>query len=194
MHVMPLLLLVAGSAAVAAAARRTPVPPPLLLVAAGLLFAYVPGVPDYALDPHVVLPLMLPPLLYTAAVDSSYLDLRAQLRPVALLSVGYVLFATLAVGWAAYLIVPGLPLTAALVLGAVVAPPDAVAATAIARRVGLPSRVTTILQGESLVNDATAITAYRVALAAAVGRARPGRAGSASSCSRRSAASASDFS
>ncbi|WP_405822025.1 Na+/H+ antiporter [Streptomyces sp. NBC_01390] len=169
MHVMPLLLLVAGSAAVAAAARRTPVPPPLLLVAAGLLFAYVPGVPDYALDPHVVLPLMLPPLLYTAAVDSSYLDLRAQLRPVALLSVGYVLFATLAVGWAAYLIVPGLPLTAALVLGAVVAPPDAVAATAIARRVGLPSRVTTILQGESLVNDATAITAYRVALAAAVG-------------------------
>ncbi|UIX30862.1 Na+/H+ antiporter [Streptomyces sp. GQFP] len=169
MHVMPLLLLVAGSAAIAAAARRTPVPPPLLLVAAGLVFAYVPGVPDYALDPHVVLPLMLPPLLYTAAVDSSYLDLRAQLRPVALLSVGYVLFATLVVGWAAYLIVPGLPLTAALVLGAVVAPPDAVAATAIARRVGLPSRVTTILQGESLVNDATAITAYRVALAAAVG-------------------------
>ncbi|MGW1717060.1 Na+/H+ antiporter [Streptomyces sp. NPDC002156] len=169
MHVMPLLLLVAGSAAIAAAARRTPVPPPLLLVAAGLVFAYVPGVPDYALDPHVVLPLMLPPLLYTAAVDSSYLDLRAQLRPVALLSVGYVLFATLVVGWAAYQIVPGLPLTAALVLGAVVAPPDAVAATAIARRVGLPSRVTTILQGESLVNDATAITAYRVALAAAVG-------------------------
>ncbi|WP_327697611.1 Na+/H+ antiporter [Streptomyces sp. NBC_00459] len=169
MHVMPLLLLVAGSAAIAAAGRRTPVPPPLLLVAAGLVFAYVPGVPDYALDPHVVLPLMLPPLLYTAAVDSSYLDLRAQLRPVALLSVGYVLFATLVVGWAAYLVVPGLPLTAALVLGAVVAPPDAVAATAIARRVGLPSRVTTILQGESLVNDATAITAYRVALAAAVG-------------------------
>ncbi|MFF3372860.1 Na+/H+ antiporter [Streptomyces sp. NPDC002680] len=169
MQVMPLLMLVAGSAAIAAAARRTPVPPPLLLVAAGLVFAYVPGVPDYALDPHVVLPLMLPPLLYTAAVDSSYLDLRAQLRPVALLSVGYVLFATLVVGWAAYQIVPGLPLTAALVLGAVVAPPDAVAATAIARRVGLPSRVTTILQGESLVNDATAITAYRVALAAAIG-------------------------
>lgn len=169
MHVMPLLLLVGGSAAIAALARRTPVPPPLLLVAAGLVFAYVPGVPDYGLDPHVVLPLMLPPLLYTAAVDSSYLDLRAQLRPVALLSVGYVLFATLVVGWAAYVIVPGLPLTAALVLGAVVAPPDAVAATAIARRIGLPSRVTTILQGESLVNDATAITAYRVALAAAVG-------------------------
>ncbi|MFD7433464.1 Na+/H+ antiporter [Streptomyces sp. NPDC059861] len=169
MDVMPLLLLVAGSAAIAAAGRRTPVPAPLLLVAAGLVLSYVPGVPDYHLDPHVVLPLILPPLLHTAATDSSYLDLRAQLRPVALLSVGYVLFATCVVGWAAYVIVPGLPLTAALVLGAVVAPPDAVAATAIARRVGLPSRITTILQGESLVNDATAITAYRVALAAAVG-------------------------
>ncbi len=103
------------------------------------------------------------------------------MRPVALLSVGYVLFATFVVGAAAYLIVPGLPLTAALVLGAVVAPPDAVAATAVARRVGLPNRITTILQGESLVNDATAITAFRVALAAAVGRAPPGPAGSPSS-------------
>ncbi|NEB10058.1 Na+/H+ antiporter [Streptomyces coelicoflavus] len=169
MDVMPLLLLVAGSAAVAGAGRRVPVPVPLLLVAVGLVVSYVPGVPDYTLDPHVVLPLLLPPLLYTAATDSSYLDLRAQARPVALLSVGYVLFATFVVGSAAYFIVPGLPLTAALVLGAVVAPPDAVAATAVARRVGLPSRVTTILQGESLVNDATAITAFKVALAAAVG-------------------------
>ncbi|POX55583.1 Na+/H+ antiporter [Streptomyces sp. Ru71] len=169
MDVMPLLLLVAGSAAVAAAARRTPVPAPLLLVAAGLAVSYVPGIPDYRLDPDVVLPLLLPPLLYTSATDSSYLDLRAQTRPVALLSVGYVLFATVLVGWAAYVLVPGLPLTAALVLGAVVAPPDAVAATAVARRVGLPSRITTILQGESLLNDATAITAYKVALAAAVG-------------------------
>ena len=129
----------------------------------------MPGVPDYTLDPHIVLPLILPPLLYTAAVDSSYLDLRANMRPVALLSVGYVLFATLAVGYVAYLLVPDLPLTAALVLGAVVAPPDAVAATAIARKLGLPHRITTILQGESLVNDATAITAFKVALAAAVG-------------------------
>ncbi|MCL3998075.1 Na+/H+ antiporter [Streptomyces lavenduligriseus] len=169
MDVMPLLLLVAGSAAVAAAARRTPAPAPLLLVAVGLAVSYIPGVPSYTLDPHVVLPLLLPPLLYTSASDSSYLDLRAQLRPVALLSVGYVLFATVVVGWAAYVIVPGLPLPAALVLGAVVAPPDAVAATAVARRVGLPSRITTILQGESLLNDATAITAYKVALGAAVG-------------------------
>ncbi|KEF05471.1 sodium:proton exchanger [Streptomyces rimosus] len=169
MDVMPLLLLVAGSAAVAGAARRTPVPVPLLLVAAGLAAAYIPGVPDYTLDPHIVLPLLLPPLLHTAALESSYLDLRANLRPVALLSVGYVLFATVAVGYVAYLMIPDLPLAAALVLGAVVAPPDAVAATAIARRLGLPSRITTILQGESLVNDATAITAYKVAVAAAAG-------------------------
>ncbi|WP_052867785.1 Na+/H+ antiporter [Streptomyces niger] len=169
MDVMPLLLLVAGSAAVAGLARRTPVPAPLLLVAAGLGAGYLPGVPDYPLDPHVVLPLLLPPLLHTAALDSSYLDLRANLRPVALLSIGYVLFATVAVGYAAYLVIPDLPLTAALVLGAVVAPPDAVAATAIARRLRLPGRITTILQGESLVNDATAITAYKVALAAVVG-------------------------
>ncbi|MFJ6371961.1 Na+/H+ antiporter [Streptomyces virginiae] len=169
MEVLPLVALIAGSAAVAGLARRTPVPAPLLLVAAGLLAGYVPGVPAYALDPHIVLPLLLPPLLYTAAVDSSYLDLRANVRPIAMLSVGYVLFATLVVGYAAYALVPGLSVPVALVLGAVIAPPDAVAATAIARKLKLPNRVTTILQGESLVNDATAITAYKVALAAAVG-------------------------
>ncbi|MEU9606118.1 Na+/H+ antiporter [Streptomyces sp. NPDC048057] len=169
MEALPLVALIAASAAVAGAARRTPVPAPLLLVAVGLLAGYLPGVPDYTLDPHVVLPLVLPPLLHMAALDSSYLDLRANVRPVALLSIGYVLFATLAVGWLTHLLIPQLPLTAALVLGAIVAPPDAVAATAIARKLGLPNRITTILQGESLVNDATAITAYRVAVAAAVG-------------------------
>ncbi|MFJ6635719.1 Na+/H+ antiporter [Streptomyces sp. NPDC091376] len=169
MDALPLVALIAASAVIAGAARRTAVPAPLLLVAAGLIASYVPGVPDYTLDPHIVLPLILPPLLHIAAVDSSYLDLRANIRPIALLSFGYVLFATVVVGYVAYLLVPDLPLPAALVLGAVVAPPDAVAATAIARRLGLPNRITTILQGESLVNDATAITAYRVALAAALG-------------------------
>ncbi|MFF0743856.1 Na+/H+ antiporter [Streptomyces sp. NPDC004111] len=169
MDATPLLAMIAVSAAVAGMARRTPVPAPLLLVAVGIAASFVPWVPDFTLDPHIVLPLLLPPLLHTAALESSYLDLRANLRPVALLSVGYVLFATVAVGWLVSLLVPGLPLTSALVLGAVVAPPDAVAATAIARRLGLPPRITAILQGESLVNDATAITAYKVALAAAVG-------------------------
>ncbi|WP_055585054.1 Na+/H+ antiporter [Peterkaempfera griseoplana] len=164
-----LLLLVAGSTAVAGLARRLGTSAPLLLVAVGLLASYVPGVPAYALDPGLVLPLVLPPLLYTAALDSSFLGLRAHMRPVAWLSVGYVLFSTVLVGLAAHALVPGLPMPAAFVLGAVVAPPDAVAATAVARRVGLPRVITTILQGESLVNDATAITAYRVALAAAVG-------------------------
>ena len=139
MDVMPLLLLVAGERGDRRGRRAAPrCPAPLLLVAAGLSPPISRACPDYTLDPHIVLPLLLPPLLYTAALDSSYLDLRANLRPVALLSVGYVLFATFAVGWVAYLVVPDLPLTAALVLGAVVAPPDAVAATAIARRVGLP--------------------------------------------------------
>ncbi|MFF3290754.1 Na+/H+ antiporter [Streptomyces sp. NPDC003023] len=169
MEALPLVGLIAASAVVAGAARRTPVPAPLLLVAAGLIASYVPGVPDYHLDPHVVLPLVLPPLLHMAALDSSYLDLRANARPVALLSIGYVLFATVAVGALAYLLVPDLPPATALVLGAVIAPPDAVAATAIARKLGLPSRITTILQGESLVNDATAITAFKVAVAAAIG-------------------------
>lgn len=164
-----LLLLVAGTAAVAGLARRLAVSAPLLLVAVGLLASYLPGIPDYALDPGLVLPLVLPPLLHTAALDSSFLGLRAYVRPVALLSVGYVLFSTVLVGVAAHALVPGLTMPAAFVLGAVVAPPDAVAATAVARRVGLPRSLTTILQGESLVNDATAITAYRVALAAAVG-------------------------
>ncbi|MGW1885128.1 Na+/H+ antiporter [Streptomyces sp. NPDC001970] len=169
MDVLQVVALIAASAAIAGVARRTPVPAPLMLVAAGLIASHVPGMPGYTLDPHIVLPLILPPLLHTAALESSYLDLRANIRPIALLSVGYVLFATFAVGWIAYQLVPDLPLTAALVLGAVVAPPDAVAATAIARRLGLPHRITTILQGESLVNDATAITAYRVAVAAALG-------------------------
>ncbi|MGP3951950.1 Na+/H+ antiporter [Streptomyces sp. 7N604] len=169
MDAIPLLLMVAVSAAVAGAARRTLVPAPLLVVAAGLAASFVPGVPEYTLDPDVVLPLVLPPLLHLAALDSSYLGLRAHARPVLLLSVGYVLFAMGVVGWVAYAVVPDLPLTAALVLGAVVAPPDAVAATAVARRIGLPAKITTILKGESLFNDATAITAYKVALAAAVG-------------------------
>ncbi|MFD8750331.1 Na+/H+ antiporter [Kitasatospora sp. NPDC059577] len=164
-----LFLLVAGSATVAGAARRYRLSAPLLLVVAGLLASELPGVPDYSLDPEIVLPLVLPPLLYTAAQDASYTSLRANLRAVTLYSVGYVLFCTVTMGLVAHALVPGLPVAVAFVLGAVIAPPDAVAATAIARRVGLPAQLVSILQGESLVNDATAITAYRVAVAAAVG-------------------------
>ncbi|WP_336031334.1 Na+/H+ antiporter [Geodermatophilus sp. FMUSA9-8] len=166
---LSLVALLAGSFAVTALARRTGVSAPLLLVVVGLALSFVPGVPDYALDPELILTLVLPPLLYSAALDSSYLRLRANLRPIGLLALGAVLLTTVAVGLAAWWLVPGLPLASALVLGAVVAPPDAVAATAVGRRLGLPRRVMTILGGESLVNDATALTAYRVAVAVAAG-------------------------
>ncbi|GLW11846.1 Na+/H+ antiporter [Microtetraspora sp. NBRC 13810] len=165
-----LLALPAGAVALAAVARRLGWPVPLVLVAVGLLLSFVPGVPEYELDPEIVLLVFLPPLLYAAALDSSYMRLREVRRAVGLLSVGLVLFSTLVVGLVAHLIVPGLPLAAAFALGAIVAPPDAVAAVAVARRLGLPRRVITILVGESLFNDATALTAYRVAIAAATGQ------------------------
>lgn len=153
--------------AVAAVARRRGWPAPLLLVPAGLVLS--PLVPGYELDPELILLVFLPPLLYSAAIDSSYLRLKAVRRPVALLSVGLVLFTTLVVGWVTHLLLPALPPAAAFALGAIVAPPDAVAAVAVARRLGLPRRVVTILIGESLFNDATALTVYRVAVAATLG-------------------------
>ena len=113
--------------------------------------------------------LILPPLLYSAAQDSSYQAIRANRRAIGLLAVGLPLVTTVVVGLVAYLTVPHLPLAAAMVLGAVVAPPDAVSAQAIGRRLGLPRRIMTLLGGESLLNDATALTAFRIALAAAAG-------------------------
>lgn len=169
MDVPEVIALIAGSTVVAAAARRGPVPAPLVLVLVGLALTVVPGVPHYALDPDVVIPLLLPPLLYGAAADTSYPDLVAAMRPVLWLAVGYVLFASLAVGYGVYLLIPGMPLTSALVLGAVLAPPDAVAATGIARRLRLSPRITAVLEGESLANDATAITLFKVTLAVALG-------------------------
>ncbi len=162
------LALVVGATAVSSAARRIGVPPPIALVVAGILASLVPGVPQYHLDPELVLVGFLPPLLYSEAIDTSLRDLRANLRPIVWLSVGLVLASTLAVGYLAHLVVPALPLAAAFVLGAVVAPPDALAAAAIAHRVGLPRRLVTILEGESLLNDATALVAYRIAIAAVV--------------------------
>ncbi|GAA4225506.1 Na+/H+ antiporter [Actinomadura meridiana] len=141
----------------------------MILVIAGLLVSFVPGVPEFELDPEVALYVFLPPLLFAAAWQSSYTNLRQNVWGIGLLSVGLVLFTTFAVGYVAYLLVPGLPLPAAFVLGAIVAPPDAVAAVSIAQRLGLPRRTVTVLVGESLFNDATALTAFRVALIAATG-------------------------
>lgn len=162
-----LLLVAAGAIAVAAVARRKGWPAPLLLVLAGL--ALSPFLPSAELDPELVLYVFLPPLLYSAALDSSYLNLRDVKRPVALLSIGLVLFTTFVIGMVVHLLVPALPMAAAFALGAIVAPPDAVAAVAVGRRLGLPRRALTILIGESLFNDATALTAYRVAIGAVVG-------------------------
>ncbi len=154
---------------VAAFARRTGFAAPLALVIAGLALSYAPGVPEFELEPEFVLYVFLPPLLFSAAWNSSYYNMRENLRPIGLLSVGLVVFSTIAVGYAAWWLVPGLPLASAFVLGAIVAPPDAVAAVGVAQRLGLPRRLVTILVGESLFNDATALTLFRVALAAAVG-------------------------
>ncbi len=167
------VLLPAAAVAIAAFARRRGWPAPLLLVLAGLVVGLIgsriPGMPKYELDPEVVLLVFLPPLLYSAALDSSYLRLRDFRRPVGLLSVGLVLFSAAVIGLLMHLLIPGLPLAAAFALGAIVAPPDAVAAVAVARRLGLPRKIITILVGESLFNDATALTAYRVAVAAVTG-------------------------
>ena len=166
---MPLILLVLSALAVTAVSRRLRLPAPLTLVVAGLAISAIPGVPNYQLDPNLILYGILPPLLYSAALDSSAIQIRANIRPIALLAVGLVLFSTGCVGLVAWWLVPGLPLGAALALAAVVAPPDAVAAVSIGRRLGLPRRMMTLLTGESLFNDATALTALRVAVAATVG-------------------------
>ncbi|MFC5754335.1 Na+/H+ antiporter [Actinomadura rugatobispora] len=164
-----LLAVPVAALAVAAFARRAGLSAPLILVIAGLLVSFVPDVPHFELDPELVLFFFLPPLLFTAAWESSYVNLRQNSGTIGVLSVGLVLFTTVAVGYAAHLMIPGLPLAAAFALGAIVAPPDAVAAVSVARRLGLPRRVVTILVGESLFNDATALTAFRVAVAAAAG-------------------------
>jgi CPA1 family monovalent cation:H+ antiporter len=158
------LLLVA--VAVAVAASRLGRSTPLVLTAAGFALSYLPGVPTYPLDPEVVLVGILPPLLYATALRTPWVDLRRKKRSIALLSVGLVLVTALAVAWVAMLLLPGLPFPVALALGAVVSPPDAVAATAVARRVGMPRPVVTLLEGESLLNDATALVTLRTAVIA----------------------------
>ena len=164
---LQVLMLVTGAATVAGLARRYDLSPPIMLVAAGLALSYMPGVPAYHLDPDLVLVFFLPPLVYSAAVNSSLTAVRANARPIALLSVGLVLFTALVVAVVARLVIPGLPWFAAVAFGAILGPTDAVAATAIARRVGLPARIVTVLEGESLLNDATALVTLSVALKAA---------------------------
>jgi monovalent cation/hydrogen antiporter len=166
---LTLLALVVGAIAITWACRRFDVSAPLVLVVAGIAASFLPGVGAIAIDPPVVMLVVLVPLLYSAALESSYRGIRANRRPIGLLAVGLVAFTALVVGLTAWWAVPELTLAAALVLGAVVAPPDAVSALAVGRRLGLPRRTMTILGGESLVNDATALTLFQVFVAVAVG-------------------------
>jgi monovalent cation/hydrogen antiporter len=158
-------------AALATLANRIKVPYPIVLVLGGLALGFVselvPGLPRITLEPDVVFLLFLPPLLYVSAIFTSWRDFRANLRPISLLAVGLVLMTTCAVAAVAHWAV-GFPWAAAFVLGAIVSPTDAIAATAVAQRLGVPRRIVTILEGESLVNDATGIVAYRIATAAVV--------------------------
>ena len=149
-------------------ARRFNVPVPVVLVLAGLGYALLPG-RNVELDPDVVFFVVIPPLLYAAAIEASLVDIRANRRPIASLSVGLVLATAFAVGGVLEAVVPVVPIAVALALGAAVAPPDPIAALAVARRAGLPPRLLTLVEGEGLLNDATALTMYQVAVAAATG-------------------------
>jgi monovalent cation/hydrogen antiporter len=172
-----LLAVLVVSVLLAAVARHYNVSAPLVLVVAGLAAGLIPGFQQIDLDPELVLYVLLPPLLWSAGLESSYVALRRNIRPIGLLAVGLPLATTFAVGYVAYKTVPELTVAAALTLGAIVAPPDAVSATAVGRRLGLPRRMMTLLGGESLLNDATALTAYKVSLAAAIGAAATWSAG-----------------
>jgi len=148
-------------------ARRLAIPYPIFFVLGGLLLGFIPILPaQLTLDPNLIFFLILPPLLYIQAFFTSWRDFRFYLRPILLLAIGLVFATTVAVAFVAHWMIPGLPLAAGFVLGAIVSPPDAVAASAIAQRLGLPRRVVTIIEGESLVNDATSLVIFKVALAA----------------------------
>ncbi|MCU1553899.1 MAG: sodium/proton antiporter, family [Arthrobacter sp.] len=164
-----LVVLVAVVCAGSALGRKLNVSVPLLLVLAGVAGSFLPFVPRIELNPELVLVGLLPPLLYAAALQTSLYDFGSNRRAIGLLSVGYVIFGTVTVGLVVWWLFPEIPFAAAIALGAVVAPPDAVAATAIARKVGMPRRIVSILEGESLVNDATALVCLRAAIAALAG-------------------------
>jgi len=150
-------------------AQKLDFPAPFLLILVGIAASYAPMIPDVELSEEIVLFGLLPPLLYAAAQGTSLVDFRANQRSILLLSVGLVAFTTVGVALVAHLLLPGISWPIAFAIGAVVAPPDAVAATAIGRRIGLPRRIVTILEGESLLNDATALVALGTALSVADG-------------------------
>jgi monovalent cation/hydrogen antiporter len=163
--IVVLFALVAGSVLLA---RKLALPYPIVLVLVGLILSFIPQLPEVKLNPEVVFYFFLPPLIYPAALFTSWRDFRRNLRPILLLAIGLVLFTTLVIAWVAHSLIPSLPWAAAFALGAIVSPPDAVAATSVLRRLSVPPRVTAVLEGESLVNDATALVALQFAVAALI--------------------------
>ena len=160
-----LLLLGAVLVVVALAAQRLAVTPPILMVIAGIAMALVPGLPRFELSPEFVLLFVLPPVIYAAGVAMSWREFRFNLRPIGLLAIGGVVFTTCALATALHYAL-GLDWALGFLLGAIVAPPDAVAPIAIARGLGVPRRILVVLEGEGLVNDAVALVIYRFAVAA----------------------------
>ncbi|MFI1966639.1 Na+/H+ antiporter [Streptomyces pathocidini] len=163
-----LFVLLLGAVVTVPVGERLGVPPPVLMTLGGGVLALLPFVPSVEVPPGLILPLVLPPLLYVAVQRTSWREFAANRRPIFLLAVALVLLTMTAVAAVAQAVVPGMPIAAACVLGALVAPPDPVAATAVAGRLGLPRRMVSILEGEGLFNDVTAIVLYHVALVATV--------------------------
>jgi CPA1 family monovalent cation:H+ antiporter len=161
-----LLGLMGACVALALAARRLSVPPAVVLVAGGMALALIPGLPAVHLDPQLALVLFLPPLLQASAYRTDWPAFRSNLRPILLLALGAVLFTAVVVAVTAKWLVPELPWAAALTLGAIVAPPDAVAAASVLKNFRLPKRLVVVLEGESLLNDASSLVLYRFAIGA----------------------------
>ncbi|QCI67418.1 cation:proton antiporter [Phreatobacter stygius] len=165
-----ILIVIIAAIALTIFADKRGIQAPLLLAAVGLAASFIPGLPRTQLEPGIILGLVLPPLLYSAAVDFSFFSFMKRIGSILNLGVALVVLTTAAAGLALGWALPALSLPAAFILGAVVAPPDAVSAVSIGRKLGLPNRLMTILKGESLVNDAAALTLFSVAVAAATGR------------------------
>lgn len=163
-----MLIFMAAAIALKLVAQRLRVPPAAAMIIGGAALALVPGIPAIELDPDLVLTLVLPPLLLASAYLTSWRAFRADLRIILQLAIGAVLFTTLVVGWITHWLMPGLPWAACFALGAIVSPPDAVAAKAVLQGLPLPKRTAMLLEGESLVNDATGLVLYRFAVASAL--------------------------
>lgn len=169
MHLGEIFLLLGGSLAITAFARWRGWPAPLLVMGVAFVVSVVPAIPEIDVDGELVLSLVLPPLLYSAALDVTYLNFRRSISQIRRLGIGLPIATAFAVGAVVWLIAPSLGLPLALLIGAIVAPSDAVSAAAVGRRLGLPRRVMTVISGESLVNDATSITLFRTFAAIVAG-------------------------